>query len=304
MVIPAISQVKKVRASKSPAFQIFVRCKICLIFKTVFLPLYKFKPFTMRKFLFAMMAASLLIACNNEKSKEGAESKPVTEKTAEASMPANGSMLASLQAASKPYEKMLGSFVGAFGDNRITMLITTIAADSVVGRTIVGGNDRPFKGTFTKSGTVFSFNAKEPGDHKDDGVFNFTIDEASPDVVNGTWKPNDTKRPAKEYSLNRRKFEYKADVGTFPEASQRLLKAEDVENMMKEDLEFMRNEIFARHGFCFSNKSLRQRFEMEDWYIPNTVDIKGYLTEIEKKNIALIKRYEKYAQEYGDEYGR
>jgi hypothetical protein len=77
-----------------------------------------------------------------------------------------------------------------------------------------------------------------------------------------------------------------------------------VENMMKEDLQFMRNEIFARHGFCFNKRELRQLFEMEDWYVPNTVDIRGFLTEIEKKNITLIKRYEKYADEYGDEYGR
>ena len=60
----------------------------------------------------------------------------------------------------------------------------------------------------------------------------------------------------------------------------------------------MRNEIFARHGYCFKKKELRQQFETEDWYVPNTVDIKGFLTEIEKKNIALIKRYEKYAEDY------
>ena len=93
-------------------------------------------------------------------------------------------------------------------------------------------------------------------------------------------------------------------MGSWPESSQRLLKATDLENLMKEDLEFMRNEIFARHGYCFNKKHLRQQFEMEDWYVPNTVDIKGFLTDIEKKNIEMIKRYEKYAEEYGDEYGR
>ena len=62
--------------------------------------------------------------------------------------------------------------------------------------------------------------------------------------------------------------------------------------------------LFARHGYCFKKKELRQQFENEDWYIPNTVDIKNYLTDIEKTNIALIKRYEKSADEYGDEYGR
>jgi len=66
----------------------------------------------------------------------------------------------------------------------------------------------------------------------------------------------------------------------------------------------MRNEIFARHDYCFSRKEMRQQFENKDWYVPNTIDIKGFLTDLEKKNIALIKRYEKYAVEYGDEYGR
>jgi len=29
-------------------------------------------------------------------------------------------------------------------------------------------------------------------------------------------------------------------------------------------------------------------FELEDWYVPNTVDIKNYLTDIETKNMQLI----------------
>jgi hypothetical protein len=28
------------------------------------------------------------------------------------------------------------------------------------------------------------------------------------------------------------------------------------------------------------------------------------LTDIEKKNISLIKKYERYAEEFGDEFGR
>jgi len=139
---------------------------------------------------------------------------------------------------------------------------------------------------------------------KNDVDLNFTIKTANADMVTCSWTPNDAKKKAKEYSLQRKKFEYKADVGSYPQASMRLLKPKDVENEMKEDLEFMRNEIFARHGYCFNRKHLRQQFENEDWYVPNTVNIKGFLTDIEKKNIAMIKRYEKYAEEYGDEYGR
>lgn len=199
---------------------------------------------------------------------------------------------------------ILGSYVGAFGDNKITMLVTKADGGNISGRTIVGGNDRPFDGTYAVEDGKFKVTAREPGDHKDDGVFNFTFATDRPDEVTGTWKANDPKRPERSYTLSRRKFEYRKDVGQYPQASQRLLKESDVENLMKDELAFMRNEIFARHGYCFSRKEMRQKFEKADWYIPNTVDIKGYLTEIEKKNIALIKRYEKYAEEYGDEYGR
>ena len=201
-------------------------------------------------------------------------------------------------------EPILGSYVGTFGDNKITLLIKKAGAGIVSGRTIVGGNDRPFDGTLSLADGSYNIEAREPGDHKDDGVFKFTIADADPKELKGTWKANDTKRPEKTYTLERKKFEYRPSVGNWPEASQRLLKTADVENLEKGKLAFMRNEIFARHGYCFSRKEMRQQFENEDWYVPNTIDIKGFLTDLEKKNIALIKRYEKYAEEYGDEFGR
>ena len=218
--------------------------------------------------------------------------------------PAQAKSQTASYAAADSIEEVLGSYVGAFGDNKITLLITKAGGGLISGRSIVGGNDRPFDGTLSLDGDTYNVEAREPGDHKDDGVFKFHIDKANLNAVKGTWKANDTKRPEKSYSLERRKFDYRQDVGEYPQASQRLLKTADVENMMKEDLEFMRNEIFARHGYCFAKKDLRQMFENEDWYVPNTVDIRNLLTDVEKKNIALIKRYEKYADEYGDSYGR
>lgn len=201
---------------------------------------------------------------------------------------------------------LLGSYVGSFGDNKITLLITKATGDSVSGRSIVGGNDRPFVGTMSVSGDNYTIDAKEPGDNQYDGVFHFTISAAKPNEVAGTWAPNKPTATLKEksYSLERREFRYVQNAGFYPQASERLLTDADVDNMGKSDLEFMRNEIFARHGYCFQKKNLRQMFENEEWYIPNTVDVKKDLTETEKKNIALIKKYEKYAEEYGDDFGR
>ena len=255
----------------------------------------------MRKILLLLLAGSFLVSCNNDK-KETKEDSKTSEVMSDSPSVSTDKVVAS--PTPSPGEEILGSYVGSFGDNKITLLITKASNDSIEGRSIVGGNDRSFKGIFSYHEGVYIAVAKEPGDHKDDGIFTFSMTKANLNQVTGSWKANDNKRPLKEYTLIKKTFEYNPNVGNYPQASLRLLKAKDVENEMKEDLEFMRNEIFARHGYCFERKHLRQQFENEDWYVPNTVDIKGFLTDVEKKNIALIKRYEKYADEYGDEYGR
>ena len=248
----------------------------------------------------ALIISAGLSACKPE-SRVTISADKVDDRAAES---AQGQASPSAPPAVESTEGILGSYVGTFGDNKITLLITKAGGGRISGRTIVGGNDRPFDGTLSLEGGSYIAEAREPGDHKDDGIFRFRIAEADPNELEGTWKANDPKRPEKSYTLARKKFEYRAGVGNWPEASQRLLKTEDVENLPKSELEFMRNEIFARHGYCFAKKELRQQFENEDWYVPNTVDIRGFLTDTEKKNIALIKRYEKYAEDYGDEYGR
>lgn len=258
---------------------------------------------TMKTLLVLILSISFLLACNSLQTNNAAVTGDKGNNTTAAF---NQDTKQSEAKAASPAtsEEILGSYVGQFGDNKITLLVTKAVDGTISGRSIVGGNDRPFDGTYNLENGVYTVIGKEPGDHKDDGVFQFKVAQAKIGELTGTWKPNDAKRPEKAYTLQRKKFEYRADVGNWPQASQRLLKTSDVENLIKEELEKMRNEIFARHGYCFAKKELRKQFENESWYVPNTVNIKGYLTEIEKKNIELIKRYEKYADEYGDEYGR
>ena len=200
----------------------------------------------------------------------------------------------------------LGSYVGAFGDNKITVLISKATKDSVRGRSIVGGNDRPFEGTLTNEKNVITINAKEPGTDAHDGTFSFVMDNTKTNELTGNWKPfkETATIKGKDFKLDKKSFSYLQSVGQYPQASKRLLKEDDVNNMLKDELEQMRNEIYARHGYCFTRKATRQQFEVFDWYIPNSTDIKKDITEIEKKNIALIKKFEKYADDYGDDYGR
>lgn len=201
---------------------------------------------------------------------------------------------------------LIGSYVGPFGTNKITLLITKTTKDSVEGRTVVAGNDRPFSGKITKDSGLIKILATEPGDDKHDGIFNLSFDEKNKNIIVGSWKPFiETKDiVAKNFSLNRKVFVYSKDVGIYPQASQRELKESDVNNLTKWELEVMRNEIFARHGYCFKKKNIRETIEGQEWYVPNTVDVKDLLTDVERKNVELIKKYEKYTTDYGDEFGR
>lgn len=87
-------------------------------------------------------------------------------------------------------------------------------------------------------------------------------------------------------------------------ASNTLLTDDVLANLSKGDLLVIRNTIYARHGYSFKNRPLRVFFDEQPWYIPVNVDIKAAFTEIEKKNIPLLLKYEKVAKEYYDYFGR
>ncbi|MDB5279211.1 MAG: hypothetical protein JWR61_4166 [Ferruginibacter sp.] len=240
--------------------------------------------------IFLFISVVVLFACKSKNSNTKSAAEP------------GGAETATLAASTN----VIGSYAGNFGDNMITLLITKVTGDSLEGRSIVGGNDRPFKGVMAAADGVITVIAKEPGGEVHDGIFKFSFDNKTPGVLTGTWDPYQPTNElgSKEYTLQSRAFVYRTEVGSYPQASQRLLKEEDVYNFNTEELEQMRNEIFARHGYCFQKKYLRQLFENKEWYIPNTTEVKNMLTDVERKNITLIKRFEKYAAEYGDEFGR
>lgn len=217
--------------------------------------------------------------------------------------------------------------------NKINISIDKIESGNVTGHSVVAGNDRPFSGTIelTDDG-LFKVEAKEPGDDKYDGKFSFEIDPKE-NLVKGVWDANDKKLAVtqRKYKLEKRAFKYNpdftldavgytdiydtynektgeseiitGDVASKNPSKEELTKA-DVENMKKGDLEVMRNSIYARHGYSFKNRKMRYVFNYVDWYIPVNVDIRSSLTELEKKNIDLMKRYEQHAERYYDSFGR
>ncbi|MBL7979620.1 MAG: YARHG domain-containing protein [Bacteroidetes Order II. Incertae sedis bacterium] len=200
-------------------------------------------------------------------------------------------------------DDLTGSWTGKFGPNKITIVVDSVHNGQFKGRSIVAGNDRPFSGTMIKIGEEYQFEGREPGDDPNDGIFKFKIDPTTPDKITGTWTPF-KRGTAKTYELTRRTFTYVATAGNYPETSARILKQADVENRPPDELRIMRNEIYARHGYNFKMKDMRSHFDEQEWYMPWNTDVRGLLTETEKKNESLLKQYEKYNAEFYDSFGR
>lgn len=201
--------------------------------------------------------------------------------------------------------KLLGYWIGKFGKGTINISLSEIDENQVKGHSICFGNFRPVTGTITKlNENEFELNLKEPGDDKYDGEFVLKINTVE-DTLTGNWKPfKKSSTSEKDFGLKRKSYKYDSSVGDFPEASQRLLTEDDLDHRAPEELELMRNEIYARHGYSFRNALMRTYFSNKDWYMPMGVDVREKLTDNEVKNIQLIKNYEEYFDEYYDDFGR
>jgi hypothetical protein len=198
---------------------------------------------------------------------------------------------------------LVGNWVGFLGDNRLNVQIRQVNGQQVTGRSVAAGNFREITGAMEETAEGYKLRLKEPGDDKYDGEFTITIKKNGM-ICEGNWQPFDKALAAKQFTLSKKEFVYKPDAGTFPEASQRELKEEDVANYVKPELRLMRNSIYARHGYSFKMKDMRNEFDRQEWYMPMNTDVRAELTAIEKKNEALIKRFEKYAAEFYDDFGR
>ena len=83
-------------------------------------------------------------------------------------------------------------------------------------------------------------------------------------------------------------------IGIYDLTSRRLTSA-DMYGKSYKDLEILRNMIYAIHGYIFKRNDLYNFFSQYSWYHPNTRDMNvaySRMSDIEKYNIAFIKRYE------------
>lgn len=76
-----------------------------------------------------------------------------------------------------------------------------------------------------------------------------------------------------------------------PQSDDRLLTERDVSGLSLQEINYAKNEIYARHGRRFQSKELQDYFNAQSWYY-GTVDAadfsESWLSDIEKKNAAFL----------------
>jgi hypothetical protein len=83
--------------------------------------------------------------------------------------------------------------------------------------------------------------------------------------------------------------------GRWPWTSSRLIRPADLDPLSLGELELMRNEIYARHGWIFRRPDLRNYFQSQPWYRPKSDNafysnrqVEAELSPLERKNIQTI----------------
>lgn len=77
-----------------------------------------------------------------------------------------------------------------------------------------------------------------------------------------------------------------------PARLDKLLTVEELSTLSRRDLRILRNTIYARRGRPFESEVVRAFFQTASWYKPSAGYHDGMLTEIDRKNIAIVRSVE------------
>jgi len=225
------------------------------------------------------------------------------------------------------------------GYDKINISIDEINEKAVKGHIVMAGKVNLFTCNMEKAGSRYQFKFEGSDNAKNHGIFSFSIAEGD-SLLTGEWSEKaNSERTV--FSLTKKHFSYNPNLklsdATYVDfgkgkktkekgedgetydseryattsegldklnASTDALVKNDLINLKKADLLILRNSIFAKHGYTFKKPLLSLFFSMQPWYVPLSTDVTAQLTPIEKKNLELMKPFEKNAEEYYNAFGR
>ncbi len=77
-----------------------------------------------------------------------------------------------------------------------------------------------------------------------------------------------------------------------PSQLDRLLTVDQLTDLSRRDLRLLRNTVYARHGRPFTSELLTMYFDNKSWYSLNPAYTDALLTDIDKRNIQMIRSVE------------
>lgn len=90
--------------------------------------------------------------------------------------------------------------------------------------------------------------------------------------------------------------QYLAREYIFPDSDKKYLSEDEVRSVTADELFIGRNEIFARHGYIFTDEGLQEHFTNTSWYegsvSSDQFNVDSVFNDFEKKNAELIKKIE------------
>ena len=69
-----------------------------------------------------------------------------------------------------------------------------------------------------------------------------------------------------------------------------------------EDLDVMRNEIFAEYGYRFTSEKWHTHFSQQPWYTPQYDNVDDMLTDMDRHNVQFIHNFQKKMRGHESEY--
>lgn len=90
---------------------------------------------------------------------------------------------------------------------------------------------------------------------------------------------------------------FPSDSGYLYPSDERPITRSQLQQMSREDIAYIRNEVFARYGYVFENEDIQAYFNAQNWYHANPlINASTFndtnMTSLERANLETITRYE------------
>ena len=190
----------------------------------------------------------------------------------------------------KKYEvgdfELLGSWFGKIRNNWISLNVTSTSNHMLRGFIITDTSFHSFQGWYNSSDNIhYNFGISH---NVDTNLRLFTLQLSLEDMTMFGIMKSSVNQQQDTVVFEKRNYEYDVTLGTYPEFSQRLITTSELEELSKDELVYITDEILAKHGLIFFNNETREMFSHKKWYIPQNYRVSNLLTEKEKLNLDKI----------------